>query len=111
MKNPIKKLCILLAMVMSFVVVQSVWAGQAGHECNGEVTGTISEFLDNGVIVVEGETIGETIIYGVPDSLGLTGTEVIKVTYFTTDCPEPRNVACSVEFSTTAITTTTIYLR
>jgi len=71
MKNPIKKLFILLAMVMSFVVVQAAWA----IDCVDVVAGTVTAITDTGEI-----TVGDdTTVYGVPADWDIVavGDEVV----------------------------------
>ncbi|MDH3328044.1 MAG: hypothetical protein OEM01_02305 [Desulfobulbaceae bacterium] len=66
MKNPINKLFVLLAIVMSFVVVQSVSAAEehaGGKFCNVIVYGEVTDINKaNNTIVVE----GATTVWGIP---------------------------------------------
>ena len=102
MKSPINKLFVILAIVMSFVVVQAVWAerGPSGPipSCSETVEGvaTMVDGLD--AIDVDG-----TIIYGIPAWLDLEGMDVV-VTYF--ESPDGKYVACYL-----IVDYTTIYLR
>ena len=60
MKSSIKGLFVILAIVMSFVAVQAVWAG--GPSCTTVVAGTVDEILvDEHTIVV-----GDDTVYGIP---------------------------------------------
>ena len=61
MKSSTKTLFVLLAIVMCFVTVQTVWALK-GPGCTTVVEGKVAEILydDNAIVV------GEDTIYGVP---------------------------------------------
>jgi hypothetical protein len=62
MKSSIKTLFVILAIVMSFVAVQAVWA-KGGPSCTEVVEGKVTALDDiYHAIVVE----GETTIYGIP---------------------------------------------
>ena len=102
MKSSIKTLFVILAIVMSFVSVQAVWAkgGPSGPipSCSETVEGvaTMVDGLD--AIEVDGTTI-----YGIPVWLDLEGMDVV-VTYF--ESPDGKYVACYL-----TVDYTTIYLR
>ena len=57
MKISIRKIFVLLAIVMSFVVVQASWA----IDCSTLVEGMVNEITETGAITVDGITI-----YGIP---------------------------------------------
>jgi len=58
MKRSIRTMFVLLAVVMSFVAVQAVWA----KTCNVEVFGTVDEiYYEENAISVDGTTV-----YGIP---------------------------------------------
>ena len=102
MKSSIKTLFVILAIVMSFVAVQAVWA-------NGGPSGQIpscSETVEGVATMVDGLDaidVAGTTIYGIPAWLDLEGIYVV-VTYF--ESPDGKYVACYL-----IVDYTTIYLR
>ena len=102
MKSTIRKLFLILAILMSFVVVQAVWAkGDSSGpipSCSETVEGYATELVGLDAIEVDGTTI-----YGIPAWLDLDGIYVV-VTYF--ESPDGKYVACYL-----IVDYTTIYLR
>jgi len=90
MKNPIKKLFVILAIVMSFVVVQAGWAGmEPGVRCDKVVEGTVTAITETGEITVE----YVTTVYGVQACWEIVAVEdevVINVYETNND----KNIAC-----------------
>jgi hypothetical protein len=89
MKRSMKGLFVILAIVVSLVALQAVWA-EKGPDCNTSVSGEVSDvLLDDNAIEVDGETV-----YGIPlkwvtievgDSVGIIAHE----------CPDTgRLMAC-----------------
>jgi hypothetical protein len=70
MKISIKKLFVLLAVVMSFVAIQAVWAGKGpGMVCDVPVEGTIAVDgidYDNNAITVCNNSADCVTVYGIP---------------------------------------------
>ena len=102
MKSSIKTLFVILAIVMSFVAVQAVWAKEGP---SGPIP-SCSETVEGVAIMVDGLDaidVGGTTIYGIPAWLDLEDIYVV-VTYF--ESPDGKYVACYL-----IVDYTTIYLR
>jgi len=92
MKSTIWKLFVTLAIVMSFIAVQAVWAGTGP----GGPIPTCSETVKGTVTMVYGDAIevDGIIIYGIPDWLDIESGDQVVVTCFVS--PEDNYVACDV---------------
>jgi hypothetical protein len=102
MKSSIKTLFVILAILISFVAMQAVWAGGGPNgpipSCSGTVEGSATMIDGLDAIDVAGITI-----YGIPAWLDLEDIYVV-VTYF--ESPDGKYVACYL-----IVDYTTIYLR
>jgi hypothetical protein len=96
MKISVRKMLVLLAIVLSFTTIQSVWAGS----CNGTYSGTISaiNYDDNSITIDK-----DTTIYGIPLSYLVNklkielevGNTVVMTTYL---CPNTGLItACTLK--------------
>lgn len=84
MKISIRKLFVLLAIVMSFVVVQASWA----LDCTSTVEGMVTEITDTGAITVDGITV-----YGVPVDWGIVEeNDVVVINVYETN--KDKLIAC-----------------
>jgi len=84
MKISIRKIFLLLAIVMSFVLVQASWA----IDCSTVVEGMVNVITETGAI-----TVGDTTVYGVPVDWGIVevGDSVVINAHLTKD---DKLVAC-----------------
>ena len=64
MKISIRKMVVLLAIVLSLVAVQAVWA----KTCNVTVSGTVDsiDYDANAITITVDETVDGTTVYGIP---------------------------------------------
>lgn len=97
MRNSVKKVLVLLAVVMSLFAVQSAWA-KCPSTCDITVTGTVSaiNYDENSI------TVGQTTVYGIPFSyvakwLGLELSVDSSVTITAKQCPSTgKLMACTL---------------
>lgn len=89
MKSSIKTLFVVLAIVMSFVAVQAVWAKGGGSDaCTVVVAGDVTYVdIDSGMIKV-----GDITIYGIPLWLEIDKEDQVVVNCF--ESPKGNYVAC-----------------
>jgi hypothetical protein len=97
MKSSIKKMFVVLAVVMSFVAVQAVWA--VGPDCTEVVTGTVSDVLvDNHAVVVE----GDQTVYGIPLIwVNINEGDLVVINAFVS--PDGNFVACYLTINGTLV--------
>jgi hypothetical protein len=95
MKSSVKTLFVVLAIVMSFVAVQAIWALDCSKSVTGEITNDPS--VDRGIEVTD-EDGAVTTVYGIPDYLQLKAGEVVTITYGVQ--PGGDFVACSLQVGT-----------
>ncbi|MGA1869590.1 MAG: hypothetical protein ACMUJM_13720 [bacterium] len=62
MKSSMKGFCVILAIIMSFVAVQAVWALN-GPDCATEVSGIVTEVWSEYNAIVVDDTV---VVYGIP---------------------------------------------
>ena len=95
MKISIRKALVLLAIVLSFVSIQSVWAGS----CNVSVIGTITA-VDKATSTITID--GDTVVYGIPFTflLNQEGVELVvgnEVVITAFSCPlDGHLTACTL---------------
>ena len=108
MKNPIKKLFVVLAMVMSFVAVQSVCAETFTVE--GEIF--IDSYDRPSTILVADPDVGDTEVSGVrlghlcnKHDICLYDDDYVTVEYFVVECRDGtiENKACKITVDHTTV--------